>query len=53
MAKHRRKSGARTKSGRLSRAYQGAARGNGTPDLARYKRVAINGSDPGAVDLPQ
>jgi hypothetical protein len=38
--------GARTKSGRKSRAYKGPARDNGTPEL-QHKRIAMaNGADP-------
>jgi hypothetical protein len=49
MAKRRgraKKAGPRTKSGRLSRAYQGPARDAGTAELQAKRLAAINGADP-------
>ena len=55
MAKHRRrrsgggrprKPGARTPSGRLSRAYQAEARDSGTKESERHRLALCNGSDP-------
>src|SRR5919106_5034066 len=39
-----RKSGARTKAGRLSRSYRGPARDAGTPELQRKKLALVNGA---------
>jgi hypothetical protein len=48
-----RKKGPRSKSGRLSRAYQGPARDNGTPELRRHKLGAVNGAaDPALSATP-
>jgi hypothetical protein len=42
----KRKPGQRTKSGRLSRAYQGPARDSGTREMQAKRAYLINGSDP-------
>jgi hypothetical protein len=47
-----RKPGTRTPSGRLSRAYKGAARDEGTRDAERHRLALVNGGDPALASSP-
>ncbi len=47
-----RKAGLRTKSGRLSRAHNGAARDYGTHEAEEKRLALVNGSDPALFSLP-
>jgi hypothetical protein len=52
MPRRRRKHGPRTRSGRLSRAYLGAARDSGTPEVQARRLALCNGSPPELASTP-